>query len=91
MKGEGLHPARWKQSGDLQLDLRHEPCYTVRREGYNVPDKGRISWSFGCKASFPDSYADAFAVGLAQETTAEVVTSDPEFRQDESMVSVVWI
>jgi predicted nucleic acid-binding protein len=43
------------------------------------------------KACFPVSYADAFAVALAQETAATVVTGDPEFRQVESLVNVLWV
>lgn len=43
------------------------------------------------KAGFPLSYADAFAVGLAQETAAAVVTGDPEFRQVASLVNVLWL
>jgi predicted nucleic acid-binding protein len=43
------------------------------------------------KASFPVSYADAFAVALAQETAATVVTGDPEFRRVDSLVNVLWL
>jgi predicted nucleic acid-binding protein len=43
------------------------------------------------KACFPVSYADAFAVALAQETTATVVTGDPEFKRVESLVDVLWL
>ena len=37
------------------------------------------------------SYADAFAVALAQELDATVVTGDPEFRQVESLVQIGWL
>jgi ribonuclease VapC len=43
------------------------------------------------KAVHPISYADAFAVALAQELEATVVTGDPEFRQVEPVVRVLWI
>jgi len=43
------------------------------------------------KASFPISYADAFAVALAQETAATVVSGDPEFKRVESVVNVFWL
>jgi predicted nucleic acid-binding protein len=43
------------------------------------------------KASFPLSYADAFAAALAQEMTAPVVTGDPEYKAVESMIAVFWI
>lgn len=41
------------------------------------------------KASFPISYTDAFAVALAEEMHAAVVTGDPEFKQVESLVTVL--
>jgi predicted nucleic acid-binding protein len=50
----------------------------------------RVLLAAHIKASFPVSYADAFAVALAQETTATVVTGDPEFRRVESLVNVLW-
>lgn len=43
------------------------------------------------KATLPMSYADAFAVALAQEKGASVVTGDPEFRRAEALVAVEWI
>ena len=43
------------------------------------------------KACFAVSYADAFAIALAQLKNACVVTGDPEFRQVESLVSVEWL
>jgi ribonuclease VapC len=43
------------------------------------------------KAHHSISYADAFAVALAQELGATVVTGDPEFRSVEALVSVQWL
>jgi PIN domain. len=43
------------------------------------------------KAHYPLSYADAFAVALAQELDATVVTGDPEFKTVESLVPVLWL
>jgi predicted nucleic acid-binding protein len=43
------------------------------------------------KATLPISYADSFAVALAQEMSATVITGDPEFKRVESMVSVLWL
>ena len=43
------------------------------------------------KANFPVSYADAFAVALAQEMRATVITGDPEFKRVESLVEVLWL
>jgi predicted nucleic acid-binding protein len=37
------------------------------------------------------SYADAFAVALAQQMQAILVTGDPEFRAVEHLVTVEWL
>jgi len=43
------------------------------------------------KTQYPISYADAFAVALAQELNAIIVTGDPEFKQVESIVTLFWL
>ena len=43
------------------------------------------------KAHYPISYADAFAVGLAQEFGATILTGDPEFSRVEHIVSILWL
>jgi predicted nucleic acid-binding protein len=43
------------------------------------------------KAQFALSYADAFVVASAMEHAATVVTGDPEFRQVEALVKILWI
>ena len=43
------------------------------------------------KAEHPISYADAFAVALAQEVGGTVVTGDPEFERVEHLIPVQWI
>ena len=37
------------------------------------------------------SYADAFAIALAQELNATIVTGDPEFRSVEKIVDILWL
>lgn len=37
------------------------------------------------------SYADCFAAALARKRQAELVTGDPEFREVEDEIKVVWI
>lgn len=51
----------------------------------------RILASARIKATHPLSYADAFAVALAQELGATLVTGDPEFKQVASIVNVMWL
>ena len=43
------------------------------------------------KAHHAVSYADAFAIALAEEKGAPVVTGDPEFKKVEYLVQVVWL
>ena len=43
------------------------------------------------KARFAMSYADTFAVASAIEHNATLVTGDPEFRQVENLVRILWI
>jgi len=51
----------------------------------------RILAAAHVKACYPISYADAFAVALAQEMEAMVVTGDPEFERVEHLVKVLWL
>jgi len=43
------------------------------------------------KGRCPISYADAFAVALAQEMCATLITGDPEFKRVESLVKIIWL
>ncbi len=43
------------------------------------------------KAHHPVAYADAFAVALALELGADVVTGDPEFASVQGLIPVRWI
>jgi predicted nucleic acid-binding protein len=54
-------------------------------------DKKRILDAAHIKANHAISYADAFAVALAKELDAPVVTGDPEFKKVEPMVQVFWL
>jgi predicted nucleic acid-binding protein len=43
------------------------------------------------KASHAMSYADTFAVASAIEHGATIVTGDPEFKQVEDLVTIIWL
>ena len=43
------------------------------------------------KAHHAISYADAFAVALAQQMQATILTGDPEFGKIEHLVAVEWL
>ena len=53
--------------------------------------RDRVSEAARIKMQYPISYADAFAVSLAQELNATIVTGDPEFKQVESLVTLFWL
>jgi len=54
-------------------------------------DRARVAAAARIKGAFAVSYADAFAIALAQELDATIVTSDPEFKSIEKLVSVLWL
>ncbi|RPI78633.1 MAG: type II toxin-antitoxin system VapC family toxin [Desulfobacteraceae bacterium] len=43
------------------------------------------------KAEYPIAYADAFCVATARRFNGQIVTSDPEFKAVEKIVSVIWL
>lgn len=65
--------------------LKHLPIKLVVVDEKLALEASRI------KAKHPLSYADAFAVTLAQRHGIPVVTGDPEFSCIENLVSVIWL
>jgi ribonuclease VapC len=74
-----------QQAVELLEDIRRLPITLSRI------DEERILAAAHIKAHHPVSYADAFAIALAQEFGAAVVTGDPEFKKVESVVPVLWL
>ena len=58
-----------------------------------VADADRVSTFAAAhlKAHHAISYADAFAVALAQSKRGSVVTGDPEFNKVDALVSLEWL
>lgn len=54
-------------------------------------DRRRTFAAAHVKAHRAVSYADAFAIALARELDAQVVTGDPEFEKVEGLAVVCWI
>lgn len=65
--------------------LKHLPIKLVVADEELTLEASRI------KAKHPLSYADAFAVALAQRHGVPVVTGDPEFSCIETLISVKWL
>ncbi len=51
----------------------------------------RILSAAHIKAQYAISYADAFVVALSHERKGIIVTADPEFKQVESLVDILWL
>ncbi len=54
-------------------------------------DRARTFAAAHIKAHYRVSFADAFAIALAQELSATVVTGDPEFKAVAKLVSILWL
>lgn len=54
-------------------------------------DRDRTFTAAHIKARYKVSFADAFAIALAQEKRATVVTGDPEFEHVASLVRIHWL
>ncbi len=54
-------------------------------------DRKRTCAAAHLKAQHPISYADAFALTLAQQKQAILLTGDPEFRKVESLITIEWL
>lgn len=54
-------------------------------------NRRRVLAAAHLKAQYAISYADAFAVALAHELNAWLVSGDPELKQVESLISIDWI
>ena len=50
-----------------------------------------ISEAAEIKSEYPIAYADAFCVATAKRLNGLILTSDPEFKAVEKLVSVQWI
>ena len=75
------------------LSATHRAIAASRQlPGKEVPaDRERAFAATHIKAHYKLSFADAFAVALAQEKSAAVVTGDPEFKQVEPLIPVLWL
>ena len=73
------------QAEALIQDLRELPLTFVSATDERVWSAAR--W----KAHYAISYADAFALDLAKEFNATLVTGDPEFKALESDIAILWL
>ncbi|MBI3695715.1 MAG: type II toxin-antitoxin system VapC family toxin [Acidobacteria bacterium] len=65
----------------------------IRELGFEVQD---ADWTLTRQAAqfksrYRLSYADCFAAALAKQRNVELVTGDPEFRQLEKEIKILWL
>jgi len=65
--------------------VKHMPIELINAD----EDLTRTAAQF--KAHYPISYADCFATALTKLKKAELVTGDPEFKQVEKKIKIIWI
>jgi predicted nucleic acid-binding protein len=74
-----------KRAEEMLKDLRQLPIIL------DLVSEARILAAARIKSQYALSYADAFAVALAHELRAQVVTGDPEFKNVDSIVNIMWL
>ena len=74
-----------KQAEEMLEDIKRLPIKIEEATFERIVEAGRI------KARYPLSYADAFCISLAIELQASVVTGDPEFKNVESLIKIIWL
>jgi ribonuclease VapC len=75
------------------LEAAHKAIAAIEQLPIEVvsADRERTFLAAHIKAHYKVSFADAFAIALAQEKQAIVVTGDPEFKQVEKLVPIHWL
>jgi len=75
------------------LDAAHKALAAVEQLPVEIAiaDRKHTFAAAHIKAQYKVSFADAFAIALAQESAATVVTGDPEFKEVDKLVSVLWL
>ena len=78
---------------DNGRDAAEEALASIRRLPISIigAEENRVLAAAHIKANYRVSYADAFAIALAQELNATIVTGDPEFRNAERIVDILWL
>lgn len=87
--GEVIYTVERKLGRDIAQETLHD-VLTLPLQLAEVSLE-RVLSAAHIKAKFRVSYADAFAAALAQETAATIVTGDPEFKQVETLVDILWV
>ncbi len=78
-----------KDGADRWADIERElPTLPIQ---FHAADRRLADLAAEFKAHYRISLADAFAVALAKEKKAELVTGDPEFKALEKEIKIIWL
>jgi ribonuclease VapC len=81
-----------RETSQSEAEARVEEIASLPIEIVGVGDElGMTRLAAIYKASYPISYADAFAAALAKERKAEFVTGDPDFKRLEKEIKITWL
>lgn len=76
---------REKLAQQIIQSLEHYPLTVVEA------DK-TLTWEAAClKAKYPIAYADCFALALAKQKEAYLLTGDPEFEKVKENIRIIWL
>ena len=74
-----------ERAEQLREDIKRLPVKIEEVTFERIMEAARI------KARYPVSYADVFCVALTLELKAPVVTGDPEFKQFDPLIDIIWL
>ena len=74
-----------KRAGEILSEIRLLPVRVFSISDEDVMRAAKI------KATYPISYADAFAVAKAEQSGAIVVTGDPEYKAVSKIIKILWV
>jgi predicted nucleic acid-binding protein len=87
--GEIIYAVERRQSAqvarEVMQDIDKMPIALVE------VNRARVEAAAHIKSQYAVSYADAFAIALAQELNATLVTGDPEIKSVEPVISLLWL
>ncbi|MBU1908581.1 MAG: type II toxin-antitoxin system VapC family toxin [Verrucomicrobia bacterium] len=79
--------------GEQGLEAAHKALAAMMQLPIEIvlADYDRTLAAAHVKANHKLSFADAFAIALAREKQATVITGDPEFEQAKHLISIEWL
>jgi ribonuclease VapC len=74
-----------KQGEEIFGKIQLLPIHVLSISDEDVMEAAKI------KATYPISYADAFAVAKATQNRTTVVTGDPEYKAVSKVIKILWV